>query len=667
MKNKLLLLGIAASLFASAGAQAQTTFGLTSDNRIFVMANVNAPSAITALDTVSGMASGQTLVAIKFNAANGMLYGLGYNAGSTNAQLYTISTTATSGMYMATALSSSTVSLNLGSGNSVGFDFISTFSNQIKVVGTNGNTYTISATDGSVLSTGTTSPAYATGDLHSGTTAAVGATAYTNGFYGADAMSEFGYDLNNNDIVRFDSTDFTTLHTVGAFGLTLALGSAVGMDTWYDTGAHINHIYMVATGITGGSMLYEVNRTTGIAANIGVIGSGSITVRDIAVQRMHDTTALSGHLMAALSLNMRNLELFDANNPGTIRNVISISGVTSGQTMMAIDFRPANLMLYGLGYNATSKAYQIYTINMSTGAATAVNSTPFNLDLGSTANGNVAFNFDPVTDMIRVIGTSSSSANVNVQIYPTTGAVAATDSSIMYMSGDVNAGMTANLGSVAYTNGYNNAKSTQQIGIDNTTGAMVMFQAGSSAAMSTLISLTGILDGVLGLGANNNGYIDIYYDSISNSNVGYLATNTYGNADVTDGNYSNFYTLDPSSGSTSKVSSVGPGVPVKSMAVRKDYSGLKASFVNNVTANSNNLLIYPNPTSGEARIVLSNPATTTVYVDIMNMNGQVLRSYEYGVGSYNLDLDISNLPTGYYSAHVMQDGYATQNIKLIKN
>lgn len=671
MKQKLLSLGLAAALaLCVQSVEAQMMYGLTNSNQIVTMADANAPSTYNGPYTINGMASGQTMVAIAFNYTDGMLYGLGYDGVTNQAQLYTLAASGSGSgtTYNATAKSTTTMSMNLGAGNSIGFDFISTAKNQIKITGTNGHTYIMSAADGTIATTGSTSPSYASGDINSALTAGVGATAFTNNYYGADAMSQFGYDLLNHTIVRFDSTDWNTLHTVASFGASLLTTSSVGMNSWYDTTNHTNVLFVVTTDLTGKSELYKIDRLTGASTDLGAIGTGTFSIRSIATPRSHNTSStISGQLVAGLTLNMRNLIFFDSYNPGHITNMLSLSGMASGQAMMAIAYRPKDRMLYGLAYNGSTKQYQLYSINEANGNLTAIGSATA-LDLGTSNTGNVAFNFNPVTDRIQLMGTSSTSTNINAEINPDNGMLTM-DSSVYYATGDVNATTSlSNIGSIAYTNGYNNASATQMWAIDNKTGALVRFATGSNSTMTTMFDLSAAIDGTLGSSMYNNGLMDIYYDSVTSTNMVYLASNAYGTGagSTADNNYSQFTTLNTATGTTGSYRNVGYGTPVRSMAVKKQYSGAPLA-VSSIVANSNDLLVYPNPVVNRTRIELPQASTSSVYVDIIDLNGRVVRSYQFGTGTYQIDLDMSRMPNGLYSARIMQNGIVTNNVKLIKD
>jgi hypothetical protein len=58
-----------------------------------------------------------------------------------------------------------------------------------------------------------------------------------------------------------------------------------------------------------------------------------------------------------------------------------ITGISSGQTLVGLDSRPATGELFALGYDGVGTA-QLYTVNEATGAATTVGGT---LALGAAA------------------------------------------------------------------------------------------------------------------------------------------------------------------------------------------------------------------------------------------------------------------------------------------
>jgi len=96
------------------------------------------------------------------------------------------------------------------------------------------------------------------------------------------------------------------------------------------------------------------------------------------------------------------------------------------------------------------------------------------------------------------------------------------------------------------------------------------------------------------------------------------------------------------------------------------FTGVEA--VTNIESTGNNdFLVYPNPVTSHTSVVLDDVPNSAVYVDIIDMNGQVDRSFQYAPGSYDLDVDMSRLPTGLYSVRVSGRDIGYHNLKVIKD
>jgi len=146
---------------------------------------------------------------------------------------------------------------------------------------------------------------------------------------------------------------------------------------------------------------------------------------------------------------------FASNAPSTFFSNSLITGLQSGETVLGMDFRPATSRLYALGSSS-----RIYTLDVTTGVATAVSSTPFTPALNGTAFG---FDFNPVVDRIRVV----SDADQNLRLDPNTGAVAATDTVLAYATADPNFGLNPNVVGAAYTNSFSGTTTTTLYDIDS--------------------------------------------------------------------------------------------------------------------------------------------------------------------------------------------------------
>ena len=695
MKKNLLAAILGAGTMMCTATYAQTTlYGITDANTIFTMSNVSTPSAISGPYAVSGVASGQTLVGLGSRSGNGALYALGYDSLTNTAQLYTI--TGSGSSYSASAVGSAATGVTLGSSRYASFNIVSSVDNQIRIVGRNGNNYLMNADNGTITSTGTSGLSFGSGDAHTGSSSSLAATAYTNNFFGSDGTTEIGYDAANNVLVTFDAGNYSnsfnnasnTMHSiVVTTGILLSSGGGSGMDTWYDSTTHTNTIYLTGSTLLSGSHLYSYNMSTGLLGAVsdrGAIGAGTMNVTAISFMRSRgdSTAAISGDLMTALSLNLRHLLTFDAANPNNIRTVRTISGMTSGQNMIAIDYG-FNGLLYGLGYNSTSQTYQLYTVDTTTGRVSAVNTTAASLALGTDDGSgnyiNAGFRFIPTaTNRIRVTGNNGAR---NVQLDATTGLVVATDTAIGYESGDASFGTTVNLSSIAFT-GYNGDTATHMFGFDASTGAMVAFNntgsgstgSGSSGSLSTDLSLATTLDLFGHTSGYNNGYMDIAFNNSTSLNNGYMVSN-YGGDSTGQGNYSIVYDLNAmltgyhrgTSATPSRTGNVGYGIPVKDAVIHTPASSASSTGFATYNVHGNDLLVYPNPVENSTRIVLDQSPTSPVNVDVIDMNGQIVRNYTYAAGTYNIDVDMSRLPAGLYSVRVSGDSIADHNLKVVKN
>src|SRR5690242_21491501 len=101
----------------------------------------------------------------------------------------------------------------------------------------------------------------------------------------------------------------------------------------------------------------------------------------------------------AYALSGSNLISFNAANP-TIATTIGITNVTAGQTLVGIDFRPANGRLYALGVDAVTDVGTLYAISPQSGIATAIGS--FNTAGDLPPGTGYGFDFNPTVDRIRV-------------------------------------------------------------------------------------------------------------------------------------------------------------------------------------------------------------------------------------------------------------------------
>lgn len=111
-----------------------------------------------------------------------------------------------------------------------------------------------------------------------------------------------------------------------------------------------------------------------------------------------------GEPIVAVSSN-NVLLFFDSTTPGTITGSVSVTGLQGGEILIGLDYRRSTGGLYAVSTNS-----RLYLLNESTGAATAIGSAG-GFTISPLSGQLVGFNFDPVSDRIRLVG-----VNQNIRI-----------------------------------------------------------------------------------------------------------------------------------------------------------------------------------------------------------------------------------------------------------
>ena len=170
-------------------------------------------------------------------------------------------------------------------------------------------------------------------------------------------------------------------------------------------------------------------------------------------------TCLAGaaHAVEVTGINGNTLVTVESSAPTTVLRTTTITGLGAGQTIVALDGRPAaaGRVLYGI-----SNIGQLYSINPRTGAASAIGAP---IALQGTAFG---FDFNPTVDRIRLV----SNTGQNLRINPDTGAVIV-DGALNIMVGGQPIGVNGNT-AAAYTNNFAGATSTTLFVINTQTGLL---------------------------------------------------------------------------------------------------------------------------------------------------------------------------------------------------
>ncbi len=235
---------------------------------------------------------------------------------------------------------------------------------------------------------------------------------------------------------------------------------------------------------------------------------------------------------------------FDHAAPGTTLSSQPITGLETGEQILAIDFRPASGQLYALG--STSR---VYVVDPSTGAASAVGAGPFTPALAGESFG---LDFNPTVDRIRLV----SDAEQNLRLHPDTGLVAGTDTPLAYATGDVATGADPSVTSVAYTNSVAGATSTTLYAIDAARDTLVRI---GSIGASPVSPNTGQLFTVGALGSDAGGATG--FDISSATGVAFAAFSPAGAPGT------GLYTVDLSTGTSTFLGVIAGTVGIGGLAV----------------------------------------------------------------------------------------------------
>ncbi|RSK45652.1 DUF4394 domain-containing protein [Hymenobacter perfusus] len=636
-----LLLG-ALGLLGLSSASAQTVYGLSSTSSPAVVNlvsfNAAAPSNLASSVAITGFTAGQAIVGIDFRPNTGELFALGYNPTGTQAQLYTINRTTGAVTAVGNALT-----LDLGTNIlRIGFDFNPTV-DRIRVTGGNRANFRLNPNNGALAFTDGTLT-YAPTDANAAQIPGVGSSAYTNSFIGATSTTLYNLDEANNRLVSQSPPNDGTLNTLGTLSIPINSQSqlqATDLDIYFNATTGTNTAYLSVATASSLTTLYTINLANGATTQVGDIGVGSfVAITDIAfaIDRPATLPAVTGQLAYALAGT--NLLTFDTNSPGTIRTSVGLTGVATTQTVVGMDVRPLNGALYALGYNATAQTGQLYTINATTGVATAISSS-LSLPLGT---GSIGFDFNPTVDRIRIVGANRA----NFRINPNDGTAAPTvDGTITYATTDANAAATPALGSVAYTNsfpgGADAARTTTLFGYDEALNVLVRQDPPNAGTLNT-IGASGVT-----VTAGPNVDIDIFSPA-AGTNTAYLVA-----ASGTSAN-SSLYSLNLTTGAATAPVLIGNGIAVRDLAVAPATgvtTGVRQPDV------ATGFSLYPNPVTDAARVTFRLPRAGQAELILTDALGRTVERKATGsltAGSHTLDWQPANRRAGVYFLRLTVDG-----------
>lgn len=385
-------------------------FALASTNML-VKYDAMKPGTPISNVMISGLQTSETMLAIDFRPATGQLYGVG-----SSSRIYVINTTSGEARAIGTGAFSPALA-----GNVAAFDFNPTV-DRIRLISTGGQNLRLNPETGTVVATD--------GMINIGGTVNGNITgaAYTENKAGASTTVLFDLDVQNDILYKQDPPNAGGLVAVGNLGINLNGSGEFDIDASTNTGL------AVYNDEAGKPSVFTIDLMTGKAVNVGALGGGVTSVTGIAIQTNPVAFAVQ---------NGTTLLIFNPEAPVPVSK--TITGTMSGETIVGLDFRPANGQLYALG--STSR---LYTINTSNGAAAAVGGQFVSLLTGT----EFGFDFNPTVDRIRIVGNTG----LNIRVHPITGAIAATDVNINPEPAMITA--------VAYTNNFAGATTTVLFDMD---------------------------------------------------------------------------------------------------------------------------------------------------------------------------------------------------------
>ncbi|MFD2036589.1 DUF4394 domain-containing protein [Belliella marina] len=383
---------------------------LTSDNRIvkYDARELNSPMDVM---SVNGLESGDNIISIDYRPATGQLYALG-----SSSRLYVINENTGD----ATVLGESSFSPAI-MGDNASIDFNPTV-DRIRLVTASGQNLRLHPELGTVVATD--------GDINGGMNPMIGAVAYTNSMAGASSTQLFDIDFSQNKLYLQNPPNDGGLEEIGDLGIDF-----MGMGN-FDIIAD-NSVALAVTRHEEESKLYTINLSSGKAEWVGTFGLPVIGL------------AFKTNPVAYAASEDNMLYRFDPTNPSM--NPVAFNGLLTGETVVGLDFRPANGQLY-----AITSASRIMTVNTANGQLALVGAPLTPLLLGT----SFGFDFNPTVDRIRLV----SNLGQNLRLHPDLGTVVAVD-------GNLNPGSPM-VNGAAYTNSIANATTTVLFVLDSETNML---------------------------------------------------------------------------------------------------------------------------------------------------------------------------------------------------
>jgi uncharacterized protein DUF4394 len=485
---------------------------LTESGKI-ISFQAGTPQKLCTSFAATGMQGGESLLGLDTRPANSKLYALG-----SSGRLYVLdagSGALSMSVQLAADPADATDPFSALSGTVYGVDFNPT-SDRLRIVSDTGQDLRVNVDTGLVTTDAPLNPAGPT----------VVAAAYTNAFAGTGTTTLYELDSTGDQLVvqgqPSGNPNNGDLAPVGPLGIDIQ--TIAGFDI-----AGTNNSSIAAVNLAGAttSELHNVNLITGASTKVNTIGGGE-RVRELAL------TAIPTATLLGLTTDAK-LVSFKLATPATFDSSNTISGLQGGESIIGIDFRPANGKLY-----AATNAGRIYTINPMTGAATIASTlmadaadatAPYTAIMGT----NFGVDFNPTSDRMRIVSDGGQSLRINVDTGATT-----TD-------GNLNPG-TPNVVAAAYGSNFAGTTATKLYDIDLAVSSLQLQNPPNDGVLTPV----GALDPALTFVSNGG------FDIVGGDDGLSLASLT-----ATGATQSTLYRVNLKTGATTAIGALGPaGSPV---------------------------------------------------------------------------------------------------------
>jgi hypothetical protein len=461
------VVGFGAAPPVSAPGQAPGELLGMSESQRLVSFNRAAPAKLCTSVAVNGLAANEKVLGLDVRPADGALYALG-SAGN----IYTLDVVsgnaARRAVLAADANDTTDPYVRLTDADyGAGFNPVP---DRLRAIGSAGQNLRIDVDSGATFTDGPIAGA-----------AAIGAVAYSNAFAGAKSTTLFGVDTSADVLVRVGGDPATggacptdlgnpncgVTTSIGALGQDAT--AVVGFDIDGKTGTLGSALLALSPAGATSSSLFVVDLETGAATSPAGLANPTIG----GGERLSALTLAQNPELTAYAVTRDGqLLTFSPRTPERIDRAASITALHDGETLIGVDLRPVDGLLYAVGNSG-----RLYTIDLGSGAATqlgalsaaAADDSPFS---GFDARASHGLDFNPAADLLRVV----SDWGQNLRIVPSARGIGtpplAQIVGATFTDLDIGPGFPSVVAS-AYTNAFSGATRTTLFGIDGLSDQLV--------------------------------------------------------------------------------------------------------------------------------------------------------------------------------------------------